>query len=217
MAGGFNIELLGVSEAFAIFDQLAPRVQLKALKPALAAGAEVMKRQVEADAPRFTGAMATHFHVFNSSSARKGVVTYAVGAGFKSELGIPETTKAGSPRGYYPTSIEYGWHPGNKTGSKRVTVVAARSNQWHKKGETYEAWKRLTHAEFGTMKVPANPFMFRAFHTSRSAAISAIAAELTTRIERMQASAQRGLDKAQTAADEAAFLEAFGRATREAA
>lgn len=183
--GGFNIEVLGLGDVEAQFAHLPEAIQARILTPALRAGAKVFQAAAVSEAPRFTGALAEHFTVRSMSSRRKGVVKLAVLTGKKSDLGIPETTKSGAPRGYYPTAIMYGWHPGNRAGSKRIQKVAVYNTRGRKKGDVYEAWQRLSAAEFGTRKVPPNPFMRRAFEASKSAALAAVAAAMRQQIPRV--------------------------------
>lgn len=190
--GGFNIEVLGLGDVEAQFAHLPEAIQARILTPALRAGAKVFQAAAVAAAPRFTGALAEHFTVRSLSSRRKGVVKLAVLTGKKSDLGIPETTKSGAPRGYYPTAIMYGWRPGNR--ARHVAdVKRARFDGFSKeagrvvrKGEVIgQGFRRLSVAEFGTRKVPPNPFMRRAFEASKSAALAAVADAMRQQIPRV--------------------------------
>ncbi len=181
---GFDISILGQSEAFRAFDALPMKLQALPLRQALRAGAKVFLAAVKAEAPRDSGTMAENFYLHQSSSMKKGVVSVTVQAGKKDDLDIPEFTKAGTPRGYYPVAIEYGWRPSNRP--------LARGRRRHLQGlDSFGIIRAGVHrakveaVEFGTARVPANPFMHRAFESAFAEAQAAVAAELTARVEAM--------------------------------
>lgn len=174
---GFNIEVLGLTDVMRTFDALPEKIQRKALRPALRAGAKIFKESLIAAAPFDTGALAGSFSI-RPFRSRKGRVGFRVDPGTKAELNIPKDTKSGAPRGYYPFAIEYGWRPGNRSLSKRVAVT-------RKDGSAVGTWKRLTDAEFGTRKVPANPFMHRAFSTAEAIVIEVVGEELAMRLGKL--------------------------------
>lgn len=182
---GFVIDLLGVPDLERAFAVLPAKLQGKILRPALRAGAKVMRDAASRAAPRFTGNMARFLKV-RAMKGRRGRVGFLVLTGTKQELQIPERTKGGHPRGYYPVAIEYGWHPTNRAGT------AAPALRRRRDGTEYQYFRRLTGAEIGTSKVPANPWMHRAFAASRQAAMQKIAEEIRTRITGMTLKALEG-------------------------
>lgn len=172
----FQIDVLGLPEVEKVFNLLPAKIQRRALKPALKAGAMIFKGSLIANAPHRTGRLAGNFDV-KAMRTRKGRVGWNVYPPYKSELGIPDRTKAGGYRGYYPYAIEYGWYPGGKPGSR------SKNPGRGKRGARGAAFVPLEAVEFGTKKVPANPFMHRAFSTVEGAVVARVAEELARRVD----------------------------------
>ncbi len=168
---GFEVQVLGTEDLRAALAGLPAKMLGKVMRPALRAGAKVVMAAAVAEAPVASGALAANFHVRAARKPKRGTVGVRVATGTKAELGIPETTKDGHPRGYYPTAQQFGWRPGNRPGTAKI-----------KGRDGGDVFKRLTDAEFGTARVPANPFMTRAFDRSKDAAVAAVAAEAEARI-----------------------------------
>ncbi len=190
MGGGYNIEVLGLGDVARQFASLPESIQVGPLRKGLRAGAKVFQAAVVAAAPRHTGALASHIGVRSLGSRKKGLEKMAVLTGKKSDLGIPEATKSGAPRGYYPTAIEYGWRPGNTSRHVLSGVKRAKFTGYSKslgrvvaKGEAIgDAFRRLKDTEYGTRKIAPNPFIRRAFDSTRAAALAAVAATMRTEI-----------------------------------
>lgn len=183
----YTLEVLGMPEVERVLNALPAIIQGRVLRPALRDGAKVIRDAVVDEAPRFTGNMARHFKVRAMKIRRRFGVGMRVIAGTKDDLGIPERTKAGGPRGFYPIAIEYGWHPGLRPGTRKITFTRARTSRYGAAGTTATIYKRLTDAEYGTKKVQPNPFMLRAFQGAREAALEAVKAGLRAGVEALNA------------------------------
>ncbi len=200
---GFDISVIGFPDLQAKFAALPEAIQVGPLRKGLRSGAKVFEAAIVAEAPRFTGAMAMHASVRSIGSRRRGVEKLIVRTGTKQELGIPERTKAGAPRGYYPTAIHFGWYP--KNGSRSVFGTRERKETNFTEGQLRwltahgiadrtgkrtgkfptilpAKWRRAEGVEFGARKVPPNPFIRRAFDRMKSQALAAVAATITAEI-----------------------------------
>lgn len=177
MVATFTVE--GSADLMRAFDALPASFQAKVLRPALRAGAKAVLPVVEREAPRFSGAMAQSFGVRSAGNSRRGLVRFVVASGTKAELHIHETTKAGTPRGYYPTAIQYGWRMGRnalrRLRRRRATFDRFGSAESQAASlMRQESFRAAENAEFGTKFHPANPFMSRAFASSQAAASAAV-------------------------------------------
>jgi HK97 gp10 family phage protein len=191
-----SIDVIGVPELQQAFALLPTKIQGKVLRPGLRAGAKVFRDAVEAEAPRRTGALATHVHVRASKRRKNGNVGMIVITGTREELGIPEETKAGTPRGYYPTAIQYSYRHGRGPSTRFDGFMHDRKTGevlLDKSGQPRKRYRRLSDEEFGSKRIPANPFMTRAFEGSKQDAIDAVSAEISRRIADLTTKAVGGV------------------------
>ena len=170
----FQIDIVGLPAVQRAFDVLPFAIQRKVLKPALESGAHFLMSALRSAAPVDTGALRDHLRVRALRMRSKYGIGFMVLTGKRSELGIPERTVRGSPRGYYPASIEYGWHPVGRgqVGSKRSRREDRRKGKGS--GIFYDAWVRLKAAEFGTARTAANPWMSETFHSMKGQIVAVV-------------------------------------------
>lgn len=184
MASGFDVSVLGVPETAARLRALPLKLQRKIIRPSMRDGAKVIATAAAAEArATLTKSASPPPHVADTikvragKAKRRGDIRLIVVTGGRAELGIPDQTKAGQERGYYPTAIEYGWTPNvNRRRLARLLRSEGRS-----RGVIDAIQNKLVRDK----KVPGNPFMGRALDRSRDQAISAIAAGVSKRIEDM--------------------------------
>lgn len=190
----FQIDLLGVPEVEKAFQVLPFKFQRQVLSQSIRDGAKLLQYAVVQAAPVDSGALRDTIRVRSAKVRSSLGVGMVVITGKREELGIPEKTRLGSPRGYYPASIEYGWHPVGRgqVGSKLETRIAKRNSRYHKQGETYTVWRRLKDAEFGSARTPGTAFMSETFHSMKDEVISTIAAGVTRRMNDLAATGPQG-------------------------
>ena len=187
-----SITVIGEEELQKAFGVLPVKLRNRIMRPSLRRGAYVVAEAMEAEARAAltkSGSPAPHlaefFHVRARKTRRVGSVGIVIWTGRKSELEIPETTKDGQPRGYYPTAIEYGWRPSRRgTARKRQKLRATLKKHGTDRGGITAA--TFAQLELGSRAVPANPFMHRAIDASKTAAFDAIAAEAAERLAKLQ-------------------------------
>lgn len=108
----FGFSFSGDKKAQRAFDKLKKSAQGKVLRPALRAGAKVVKEAAQARAPKLTGAMARTMQVRSKRMSRKRVrvehgglkpIAIAARTAPRAKLNID----AGDPY-YYPSAVEFG-------------------------------------------------------------------------------------------------------------
>lgn len=103
MAKGIaKLELKGFEEVTRVFETLEPKLQKKALRPALRAGAKVIQKDAKRRAHKRSGLNARWIKVKSLKRSRKSIGV-SIQTGTREQLGIPA-----SDRGYYPFSEEFG-------------------------------------------------------------------------------------------------------------
>lgn len=98
-----DFKLKGFSRVSRAFNKLDHKARKKHLRPALRAGAKVIKNAAQSLAPKDSGALKRTIKVRSLKRSRKNFGVF-IRTGTASELGIKET----KGRGYYPFSVEYG-------------------------------------------------------------------------------------------------------------
>lgn len=97
-----SLELVGFEHVINQFKTLDGKIQKKALRPALRAGAKVIQKSAKSKAPRLSGRLRKFIKV-KSLKRSRGEIGVAVQTGTRLELQIPH-----AEQGYYPFSIEFG-------------------------------------------------------------------------------------------------------------
>lgn len=172
------IEVIGAAELRSALAVLPQKLLGQVMRPALRAAAKVMadgvRHEIQAtfdpEGGPGPGHLADTIRV-RAQKRKRGSVGMVVLTGTKAELGIPERTRSGDPRGYYPTSLQYGWRWSRKS-------LARYRRARKRSGTDLGGLSAVAAAEFGTKTIPANPFMTRAFSRSKPAALQVIEVEV---------------------------------------
>lgn len=98
----FDLELKGFENVLAQFNTLEDKVQKKALRPALRAGAKIIQRAAKSKSPRASGKN-RKFIKIKSIKRKRGSVGLMIQTGTRQQLEIPL-----DKQGYYPMVLEYG-------------------------------------------------------------------------------------------------------------
>lgn len=192
-----RVMVLGAADLRQALGVLSQRVFNDAVRPGLRDGAKVLAEAVrseivssfasDGDAPHLADAV----KVRAQKRRRRGMVAFVVLTGSREELGIPKTTKSGTPRGYYPAALNFGWAWSRGPGKRRIgrRKVADGTDRG---GVSAALGERLRAAEVGTKTVPANPFMERAFARAKEPALAAVNARVRERLKEMRVKAGGG-------------------------
>lgn len=173
-----TVYVLNADEVVRSLEVLPARLRAKILRPALEAGADVIAAAIQAEAPRHLGKLAATITSRKRKKRRVGSVGWVVWiGGTRDQLGVPATTKQGTPRGYYPAAINYGWKP-RRRGRRRISKAAMSLTA---KGRARLALE----AEFGTRRVPANPYVTRGFQMAKAQALAVIEAKVKEGLVKM--------------------------------
>lgn len=97
-----DLEITGFEHVIKQFSTLDGKIQKKALRPALRAGAKVIQKSAKSKAPRLSGRLRKFIKV-KSLKRSRGQIGVAIQTGTRLELQIPR-----DEQGYYPFSIEFG-------------------------------------------------------------------------------------------------------------
>lgn len=185
----FEIAISGREELNKLFNGLPRAIQVKALRPALRAGAKVLREFVRHSAnASFSGdsgaphvADTLKIKAMKRDRSKAGRIGVIVITATKAELGIDA-----DDRSYYPAHVEYGHLAGPRVQGPVEFDETRRTadGSFAKKNVTETAAKRAFQAS-QRRHIPANPFMRRGLDAGRSAATRAIADELTVRLKRL--------------------------------
>lgn len=98
-----DFKLKGFSRVTRAFNKLDGKLKKKHLRPALRAGAKVIKNAAQSLAPKDKGKLKSTMKIRALKRSRKNFGVF-IRTGTATELGIPNTPG----RGYYPFTVEYG-------------------------------------------------------------------------------------------------------------
>lgn len=189
---GFVVQIEGYEKAARALEALPLKLQRKVLRPAMRDGAKVIATAATREALTSFGSANPAPHLADTIRVRagrgkRGEIRLVVTTGKRSELDIPELTKSGTPRGYYPTALEFGWTPGLNRRSELNRLAdslrASPGSRRIKRGSSAAAALRAAKRSLDARKVPGNPFMLRAFNASAAAAKEAIGQGIGNRIQ----------------------------------
>lgn len=137
---GAGIDLRGDKELIRTLDALPSRVESRVLRQAVRRSIGIYRKAARHGAPRGeTGNLRRYIKTY--SIKRRGRNRHSIGVrvstGTRTELRIPQQTKDGKTRGYYPTAIEYGWtdRGGNRHAAKPYMRPAWHSTQERMRSE----------------------------------------------------------------------------------
>ena len=204
MAVGFSIKIEGRAALEKAFNELPLKIQKQILRPALRAGAKVMRTSVQAVAP--VSDTAPHVRdtlkikAMKRDRSAKGRIGLVIITAKRAVLGIRDFTEAEKSELDRRRAVREGLRAGAKaSGTKYVAPAFGKKRI----GPGYYP----AHIEYGYMRggvhVPANPWMKRGLEQGRQAATDAVANEIE---RRMRTAA--GLDGKSTAGDQ--FLDDTG-------
>lgn len=97
-----ELKISGFDEVLKVFKTLEPKLQKKALRPALRAGAKVIQKSAKQKAHRDSGLNAKFIKV-KSLKRSRGQIGVMIQTGTREQLQIPKSDK-----GYYPFTEEFG-------------------------------------------------------------------------------------------------------------
>jgi HK97 gp10 family phage protein len=163
MADGITIQISGLTEIQEQLRQLPGKIAKKVVYQALRAGATVVHKQVQANAPVRTRTLKKGFKIARSRIHRSAT-----------EFGVYMTLKKGGGRAdpkdaFYGRWVENGYLRGKKT----QTVRTARSDR------PGQSRNRLV----GTIQVPGQFFIKRAFDAKKNQAVDTIVQAAEAKIE----------------------------------
>lgn len=98
----FDLKLEGFEDVIKTFNTLDDKLQKKAMRPALRAGAKIIQKAAKNKSPTLTGKNKKFIKV-KSLKRSRGSVGLAIQTGTREQLGIPR-----DEHGYYPMVLEYG-------------------------------------------------------------------------------------------------------------
>lgn len=98
----FDLELTGFENVLAQFNTLDDKVQKKALRPSLRAGAKIIQKAAKSKSPRLSGKNRKFIKIKSIKRTRKSI-GLMIQTGTRQQLGIPL-----DEHGYYPMVLEYG-------------------------------------------------------------------------------------------------------------
>ncbi len=163
-AGAITMTLKGYEDLEKAFNGLHVRIQKKMLRPALRAGAKVLREGIKheiqsslsttsQDAPH----LADHLRIkaMKRDRSKKGRIGYVVISGFRDELGIKKKDT------YYPAHIEYGHLTRKPSLSTQILDSVSRGSSNRQ-------------VQYQVHHVPANPYMKRGLEGTRSKAMSVV-------------------------------------------
>jgi HK97 gp10 family phage protein len=148
-----RLTVFGDKDLEAAFNALAFNVQKKVFRPALRAGMKVIHRAILAKVPVDTGALRGAIKL-RAGARKRGRVQLAV---FVDKALLPKRTKAGAKEWFYPAHVELGH--------------VARGKKGADKGGEVRAF------------VPPRSYMRAGFDEAKEAAVVAIEAEVSKRME----------------------------------
>lgn len=172
--GKFEIQLDGMDEVARIFNDLDLKVQKKILRPALRAGAKVLRESVrhaanamlsKTDQPAPHVADTLKVKALKRDRSKKGRVGYVVITAMRGDLGIEKGDT------YYPAHLEHG----HMAGKESTVSDRARSILSPESVAAIEAQHTRHH-------VPAVPFMKVGLESGRAAAEREVGAEVERRL-----------------------------------
>lgn len=192
---GFTIQITGQDALAKVFNALPVQIQRKALRPALRAGAKVLREYVKAEArSTFVKSASPAPHVadtinikaFKRDRSQRGRVGFLVITGKKEQLGIGANRDS-----YYPAHVEFGYLAGPRNAVQGpldfTPVDRTKGGKFKSGGRTKaQALAELNAAFRATRRhIPANPWMRRGLEAGRDAALRATTAELSRRLKSM--------------------------------
>lgn len=183
-AAGFEIRITGREALAKAFNALPVAIQRKALRPALRAGAKVMRESVKRTARSMlskSGSPAPHvadslkIKAMKRDRSKRGRVGFVVITAKRPDLEI-------EGEGYYPAHVEYGHLAGPRVqGPLQYDETQRKGGKFAKKGRTKKT--AMAELQSGRTHVPAVPFMKTGLEAGRASSMQAIADELTARLK----------------------------------
>lgn len=199
-----EIRLEGFPRLQAAFNGLPIQIQRKCLRPALRAGAKVIRRHVAVQAPK--SGIPPHMgdiqnlkiKAMKRDRSKRGRLGFVVITAKRPELGITNQNT------YYPAHVEYGYLAGAatqgpvETGGRYHMRYDEATGKWVRshKNDAYSKGADRTFRQGARRHVPANPFMKRGLEAGRAEANLAIAEELFSQLK-----SAAGLDQGVTGAE----------------
>jgi len=163
------------------FGMLPHAVQGRAIRPALRAGAAIVRDRAKALAPRDSGRLAGGRWTLRAATRRRNLVGVRVAVPTRGELRIPEKAP-----GFYPYSQEFGWRAG---GPRKVGPLdlGARVLKRDRRGQLYRANQFTAREARQTAtahrrKVQGRRFMGAALFGARAQVIDTVGREMAKRI-----------------------------------
>lgn len=192
----FTIQIKGQDALNKAFNALPVQLQRKALRPALRAGAKVMRTFVQAEArATFTKSDSPAPHVADTlkikamkrDRSKRGRIGLVVITAKREVLGVADNLT-----GYYPANIEYGYLAGPRVQGPVDIDEDRRGKEGAKPSQ-----KAKAALQSGRRHIPANPWMKRGLESGRSASEAAIAEELKRRMKALAGPGAAGISDAE--------------------
>lgn len=120
----FDIRVLGDKKLEKAMRKLPDKVERKVLRKAMRQAFKTTLARAKAQVPVRSGTLRRSLKLRSRRGGRRRIA-FAIFAGGKEQLGVPEKTKDGRPRGYYPAAIEFGWTAGTRPVPERPWLRAA--------------------------------------------------------------------------------------------
>jgi hypothetical protein len=120
----FDIRVLGDKALSKALRQLPDKVERRVLRTAMRSAFKTTLERARSLVPVQSGALKRSLKLRARRGGRRRIA-FAVFSGGRGELGLPERTKAGRTRGYYPAAIEFGWSAGDRPVPERPWLRSA--------------------------------------------------------------------------------------------
>jgi hypothetical protein len=141
MAARFDISILGDKELEEVLKFLPANLERNVLNKSLKEAARFVLEDARRLAPGDTGTLKRRLHI-RAMKRRRGRIGYLIASGTREQLGIKADAK-----GFYPASQHYGWFP--RGAKAELGGVHLKDRQL----------KQHFRREFGTLRVPARPYL----------------------------------------------------------